>query len=1082
MYKELAFLHFSDLHIGDSYANTILSRVKDGLIEDIQFINKELGHIDVVFMTGDLVQRGSSEEYARFDEFIHEINNLLKYQGKSPYYFFVPGNHDLERCNEAGMKRSAHRSMKQWLGDKEMRESLFWEGDSDYIKYCNERFSNYSHYVQNSSLVPHDHIKNGILPGDFYASMEINGIKMGVIGLNSSFLQIEGGNYRNKIGIYEKQIYGLFADKYVDTIKNNDINLLLTHHSPDWYEIDSSRQEYDNGIYMPKYILEHYCGHNHYPQSETTSHNNWGEKRVNIAPSLCGLEKTNEGIDRIHGYQAGKYIIDNGDIKKCFYPRIANKKAPEIYLVADSDYKLEKGEDYLMQNLRGSELSVIQDSPIVQDDILDSKPQKKTGEFLHPSTIKDSGPYTNVRYSLQERACKLFDDRILWICTKHGLGEEQFLSSVLKRMNLHEDNIIGVDCEDVTTYDGLDKLMRELFSMPLTKIVIELAMAYDCPILLLKNLNDSFVKNEQAALSNALRSVLKYNNAIRFVILSRTPPEPNYFPCIILEPLTQQEIKRVIENVGTREQYTVFDIEKIYNLTNGYPLCLDYITKELEYCDISDLNEDADLYDTSQSIPLTTRKFIESLRNSSDPTERSCYRLLLLFSVMPKGGLFQSVKWMNNGACFGWEEMKVLMEHDLITLDHYYVIKNHQIDSQSKVSRVPKIYRDFVIGLEDRNSLKDMYSDLCKLYLGGEWLNARIKLRIPKGKEDSAFYYYYNVTAALKFLLQYSIDNNDEIWFERYLNIAIIFLIIISELDLFHVALSIANDLYDIVKNVEYKSGLRHISKLKLELADLRRMNKQYHDAIPLFTEVLQEKILQKNDLQTCRQCLAYAYHRTDENEKAIEVANEMIQVEHSKKSEYYYIAKHIIIENTPDNQNKVKDLLSLYSIIKRKKIKGHLCADIAVDISFWEKSEASLKRINTELLHCDSTYTRMRLINRKYSLYSQNKLNIQLTEKDIDAVRSVYTFAFLGMVVPLLNESHKILWDYYMEKKEYPMVVNILVHSCVIWEMNNQIEYIEKYIEFIQNDKGFVNWAKSNIQDENVLILIRDRSLTFTN
>ncbi len=39
-----------------------------------------------------------------------------------------------------------------------------------------------------------EHLKAGILPGDFSATIEKNSAKLGILGLNTSFLQLIGEN------------------------------------------------------------------------------------------------------------------------------------------------------------------------------------------------------------------------------------------------------------------------------------------------------------------------------------------------------------------------------------------------------------------------------------------------------------------------------------------------------------------------------------------------------------------------------------------------------------------------------------------------------------------------------------------------------------------------------------------------------------------------------------------------------------------------------------------------------------------------------------------------------------------------
>ena len=48
--KEITYIHFSDLHIGDQLAVPLLSAVKGELLSDLEFIKKQLGHVDIMFL------------------------------------------------------------------------------------------------------------------------------------------------------------------------------------------------------------------------------------------------------------------------------------------------------------------------------------------------------------------------------------------------------------------------------------------------------------------------------------------------------------------------------------------------------------------------------------------------------------------------------------------------------------------------------------------------------------------------------------------------------------------------------------------------------------------------------------------------------------------------------------------------------------------------------------------------------------------------------------------------------------------------------------------------------------------------
>ena len=116
--KKIAYIHFSDLHIGQKYANQYLSNAKDIVLQDLDFILKELKALDVVFFTGDMVQSGIESEYEEFIEdsvFCNDrtiddmggwsntgiLTNFLRFNGVQEKYFLkCPHKRDAFTVND----------------------------------------------------------------------------------------------------------------------------------------------------------------------------------------------------------------------------------------------------------------------------------------------------------------------------------------------------------------------------------------------------------------------------------------------------------------------------------------------------------------------------------------------------------------------------------------------------------------------------------------------------------------------------------------------------------------------------------------------------------------------------------------------------------------------------------------------------------------------------------------------------------------------------------------------------------------------------------------------------------------------
>lgn len=1077
--KQFTYLHFSDLHMGNKVAKPFLSHIKSELLKDIGYISGQLSHIDVIFMTGDLVQSGSESEYKEFEGFMNSILALLKKNGSNPYLFFVPGNHDLERLSDSETSDPTHQALKMWNNNPDVRKDMFWTGDA-YIKYCKERFHNYTSFVSRYSNIPSDITKEGVLPGDFYSSVDVNGLRLGVLGLNSSFLQIEAGDYKGKIGIYLKQIESIFGSQYVETLSQNDVNILLTHHNIDWYEPDS-RSEYQGEIYLKDQILEHYCGHNHIPQTDYTSYNYVIESRVNVGPSLCGLEYFGDKVERIHGYHAGRYIInEDGSIVKQIYPRLAVLRNSVYQIDRDINYQCEKGKEYAEVTLKGSqgetEVHTYSASEIA-DILSDDKP--KTGSIqLHPITIHGDQAYNKVRILEQKEAVEaLKKSRCLWICSSFGLGEEQFLACVLRTLQVDLKGVFQLNCEDVATYTGLDKLVREHFSVSLNNLVDELSLACESPILIFSGITKNFVDNELAALSTMASSMAKYNEQIRMVFISSEMPADGYFSSIHLLPLSKSDVKHFVDASMPGKEFTSFEIDKILDITNGYPLCLDVIVKQLEYASLEDLNEaDFSFSQDELKIPIAIKDYIHSLKNSSQSLERNCYSLLVLLSLLPKGDTYSSIRRYNSTSPYKPAEVDILKSRSLITIDHYYIIKNHSLISSIDVLRIPKIFRDFILGLESKDSLREQCSTICEMYLGKDWIQGNLKLKKVSGDVYYSFT-YYNTEAAICYLLRHSIDKNDNDNFVRYLVAAGNYVYALEMQHMYYVALYVGDSFYQLVKDHILEGGERSFSFLKYELADMLRMNTYYDESEELFLSVLDENLLDKNSLQTARECLGLLYSNRGDKENAIHFADEMLKNEKDKtNSKNALWAKYIKALNEDDKKSKLKEMKSIYRLASTKAETSLISANSARYVASLDPSESTLKMIDKELKKFSVSYVWMQLIQCKYNMYTDSSLKKTLNNTDIEYVRKVYSYSFSQMMLPMMIDSHRILWDYYLNAKDYTFLANMLHHSIYVWELNNANEKIQYYIDEVKNNVEFKEWIKTNVEfNEDAISLVRN-------
>ena len=1085
MPKEITFIHFSDLHVGQKWATQYLPNAKELVIDDLNFMCEKLGKIDVVFFTGDIVQSGSVSEYNYFLEWFKDIYKCLSKNGEGPYCLFVPGNHDLERSNDVDC--STHKIIKDnWLNDENLRNTLIWDKNKEYNQYCVKRFEAYSAFLEKFYMDYKKPItyREGVLPGDFYAQLSINEMTMGVVGLNSSFLQVDGGNYQKKLGIYHKQINGIFGnDDYISLLKRNDFSLLMTHHAPEWYE-PSSVEDYDVNIFSGGKYAEHLCGHNHVPRSLRVIYDYGVQQQISLAPSLFGVELTDKDVERIHGYYAGKYLItDNGELVKRLYPRRAIKKVGGYDIDKDPQFHYDSKNDVfittkLRENTTNIDVVPIQTS---KDDVV-GKAKLLSDSIVRPSTIKADKIYNGVRQIEQERALTMLrKTQILWVYSHFGLGEEQFVSSVLAKHEGTDNSLFVVNCEGVVSYDEFEHTVQDQFSRPLSSLIENLSENYGQPVLILKNVEAQFVTSESAALRNALTSILNFNKQIFIIVISYSKPSESYFQVVELKPLTIEDVKHCLETANKNKTYKTVEIERVYALTNGYPLYLDLALRELELVEIEDLNEsDFSVGHSGYDIPMAIQDYITSLRDSHNHNEQRCFKLLRLLAFLQRGETFNTIKRFDTTNPFKPADLLELKNHDLLSTDSYYALSDGKFVMINSVLRVPQIYRDFLMSITDEGSRRDIYSSICTMYFGDNWLVKNSVNINTTHKGEYCSFAFHNASVALKQLLLYSFQDDKEIEVIRYLNIASQFVRQLSDQSLFYVADVISEELFILEKSVKYDEARKPLAYLKYIIADIKRMNNDYDEAKRLFEELLNENNLKHDQRLTCMECLGYMYYSLGDRSKAVEYAELMLKECKKRDKNNIYIAKYIKAKNKDyeTTDERIKVLNRLYTSLKKTNFRT-VAVNTIMEIARYDYSQQTLNKINYELKQTGITsYDRMRLIAKKYTLMTSSKLAYNLQPSDIEAVLVVYYYSFMQMLTRMMEESHVILWGYYWDAKNYPELIKLMKYSSFVWEMKDKKDEISKYVEKIKLDTDFMNWIKGNLNDDYVTTLINERGL----
>ncbi|MBI5540241.1 MAG: metallophosphoesterase [Bacteroidia bacterium] len=1075
--EKINFLHFSDLHIGDNNQKGLISQTKSILFEDIEFILKKLDSLDIVFFSGDLVQKGHKNEFKLLEAFLQELWALFSKHSLNPYLICVPGNHDLERIIDPN--HATNKVLINWIND-DIKNEYFWKAPNDYHNFIIERFANYTDWHENTLIKKPENICMGFLPGDFYTTIIKNNSKLGVVGLNTSFLQLYGGDAKGKLGVYNKQIYFLFKDKYFEWLKSNDLSILLTHHHSAWFE-PNSKEEFHNEIYCKDSYLDHLCGHMHEPACTHRSLNGYSTNRISIAPSLFGLEYYNDksSLIRIHGYNAGYYNIDAGKISKTIWPRISHRTQSNVLKIIQNDeFNLDKTTLSYFEVLKES-FNELEIKTKDHDDATFKSIEKKGGNLFDKKNITDKGLVRSIYKTIPSHLSIRLHERMLaidkfnsqkycWLVTKFGLGEDEFIGSILSDSNINHGNCFSLNCEEANTLDDLINTFKNTFSQNITEF-LDIINTLDRPLIVFNKLNDALI-NESVKLKEFIKTIFDFSSNLKIVIISSFKPDDKFFNSIDLFPLDVPAVKQFVENSQElHSTFTSLDFEKIHRLSSGIPLYVDKVIEQLKFRPLSDLGdmelETSSANEVNNILAKAIKNEIRFLQTNDNKQSNRKFFLLSILSLLHNGETFDRIKRFDSTKPFHQEDISYLLKNKLIeTLQVNSIFDNQQNDSEIiKIIKVPRIIRDYVSSLIDEEEKLDIYKLACDLYLGNNWRN-NIKLIQPKDAELDLMV-YQNLQIAIRFILSHGIENKKETEIKRMTRISISLIEHFSVNGAYKDAISLIEETLLLIKDVIIDDFEDTRTFLTKKLGQNLRMTSFYDKSITILKSICDDEnnSLSKSDRNDIRLSIAFAYDSSDKKDEAIDYANQIKTNEKNKNSSVYLSAEYVIAKFIEDETEKIRKLNSMKN--KAEKLGFNtLKANIILEICRMNNDESNIKLLDKIIVESkNDIYTKVRAWAAKAEIVLGSKNINEITYSDLLGLNVSYTYSFYQRLQNLLNKCHFLAWEYWSKQKRYDQLLNLFRYSSFVWRLCGAQNQEKLYIDELHLDENFIEWFQRN-------------------
>ncbi len=333
-----SWLHLTDLHYGLQGQDCLWPTLRGPFLESLGPLSDRCGPWDAVLFTGDLVQSGESAQFERMQaEVLDPLWRRLRELGSGGAVLLaVPGNHDLYRSQDPD---SPALDVLLEKGGFERVAAKFWDQPAgSYRRVVHDAFAAYGAWWEQAPPRPPG-VKTGILPGDFAVTLPCGDRKVGLVGLNTTFLQLAGGDYEGRLVWDARQLYAVCEGGVDVWCDRHDVCLLLTHQGPGWLTLEA-REAGESEIAPAGRFAVHLFGHQH--ETEITYIRRGGStKAVRLCQgcSVFGMEKRGEppAIERMHGYAAGRIELDAGEAHLRLWPRIATKKTGPWRFIPDGE-------------------------------------------------------------------------------------------------------------------------------------------------------------------------------------------------------------------------------------------------------------------------------------------------------------------------------------------------------------------------------------------------------------------------------------------------------------------------------------------------------------------------------------------------------------------------------------------------------------------------------------------------------------------------------------------------------------------------------------------------------------------------
>ena len=1064
MTKSFRWLHLSDLHAGVEGHSWLWPGLKSKFLEDLRRVHAKAGDWDLVVFSGDLTQRGAASEYDKVTEALQEIWALHKEIGFSPTLVAIPGNHDLAR---PGTSKSQALVLKDWWNQKDAKKETLTDPNSEYRQLLRDAFAGFTDWkaAAGASGLPFAEETPGLFPGDFSASIETSAGRLGLVGLNSAWLQLDGGDYREKLSVEVQQLHEVTASDPDKWRKQHDRSILITHHPSDWLHPEALDLWWSD-INPTSGFDAHLFGHMHDPDVTSLASGGSQPRRSIQAASLFGLEKYEDKVTRINGYSVAALNL-NGGLR--VWPRINRKmKSGDWRMVADAELDLDEDESFLQEGKSGSVPMIIAAGAprsvgaitigAPSDAVSASARVLRTLRYHIPGHLAHRG----VRRVEQRRAsAALFENRAVWLSSEWGAGSNGFIKSIVDPAHPSAP-IFKLDLADYTSREDFLDEVKSGLGVTFEQLCADLAGEGQAYLILDNSPTSSSGLSSgcllpEADVEQVVDAILNFCSDLKVILRSRRAPEHPRYAHIGLGSLDEADVRSyVLDHEKGGDQYAdADDISSIFRHTDGVAARIDATLRELEILPITELTStNRDLVRVEGSVenaPPALCLAIDDLSSSKDPNRQRSFALLKALLAFPHGETIMRLRRF-------YGAQGIFPDHARELLDKSLVVTAAPVGAQvggqgdtDKLLIVPRPVRDYVRSILLQRDHGQLTKAAAGIYFGDNWATGSgLKKSVADkfSKPAVSTHETANANSIILRLLNEALDGGSQRDLEAALDVAKGYVAALYKGDHFRTVLHLTRDLLDRVPEDQEEAR----AFLAFEKARALRMTGKNREASDAFAEVDSAQ-LPPSMKRTLQLSQALAMQRLGDSAGAVDLAKKIVKAD--RKSGSGLQAKAILLEENSETTDEQFRALERTCRKSSATVAANNLALSRVERDTTNRTEA-IQALDEVIRNKDNPdfYNQVRAIVRKVRFL--NDTNEPVSDTDKLLLTDAYHFLYNERLPSMFDSCHAVLWHLFVREMDQVNLLRLFRHSSLIWRLRGEEQkeatYLRRLAEHVQS------------------------------